>query len=347
MPADPHIKAAVALIAAVTVGWALYVASAVFAPAALALFIIALVWPLQSALQERMPKLLALTISVLVTIVVFLALTTLAGWAFGRVARWLVSDTARFQSFYDQIATWLEGHGMSIATLWTEHFNTAWMIRRVQEVTGRLNTTLSFWLIALVYVILGLLEVDDIRAKIAVMSNRNISEILREGSRATAIKFRKYMIVRTQMSIATGVLVWLFAWAVGLQFAAEWGVIAFVLNYIPFIGPFIATMFPTLFAVATFGTWQAVLLIFLCLNLIQFVVGSYVEPRVSGTVLSMSPTIVLFAVFFWAFMWGIFGAFIGVPITIAILTFCAQSPSTKWMAELLGGPMRTKQADNT
>jgi AI-2 transport protein TqsA len=48
--------------------------------------------------------------------------------------------------------------------------------------------------------------------------------------------------------------------------------------------------------------------------------------------------VVLFSVFFWTFFWGLFGAFIGVPITIALLTFCAQHPSSRWIAELLGGP---------
>ena len=123
------------------------------------------------------------------------------------------------------------------------------------------------------------------------------------------------------MSVVTGLLVWALAWSTGLQFAAEWGIIAFVLNYIPFIGPFIATLFPTLVEMAQFSTWQAVFGIFAGLNLIQFVVGSYIEPRVSGGVFSVSPFVVLFAVFFWTFMWGFFGAFIGVPIVIAILTF--------------------------
>ena len=104
-----------------------------------------------------------------------------------------------------------------------------------------------------------------------------------------ARKFRKYMVVRTQMSLATGLLVAVFAWAAGLQFALEWGVIAFALNYIPFIGPFVATLFPTLLAMAQFATWQAVLGVFACLNIIQFVIGSYVEPRVSGNVLAISP----------------------------------------------------------
>ena len=84
------------------------------------------------------------------------------------------------------------------------------------------------------------------------------------------------------MSLATGVLVGVFAWVAGLQFAVEWGVIAFALNYVPFIGPFVATLFPTLLAMAQFASWQAVLGVFVCLNIIQFVIGSYVEPRVIG-----------------------------------------------------------------
>jgi AI-2 transport protein TqsA len=119
-------------------------------------------------------------------------------------------------------------------------------------------------------------------------------------------------------------------------------VIAFVLNYIPFIGPFIATLFPTLLAMTQFESWLAVFGVFACLNIIQFVVGSYIEPRVAGTMLSISPVMVLFAIFSWTFLWGLFGTFIGVPIAIAILTFCAQHPSSRWVADLLGGPTETK-----
>ena len=71
-------------------------------------------------------------------------------------------------------------------------------------------------------------------------------------------------------------------------------------------------------------------------------VGSYVEPRLSGSVLAISPFVVLFTIFFWTFLWGLFGTFIGVPIVLAILTFCAQHPSSRWMADLLGGPPSRK-----
>jgi AI-2 transport protein TqsA len=140
------------------------------------------------------------------------------------------------------------------------------------------------------------------------------------------------------MSLVTGMLVWALAAALGLELAVEWGVIAFTLNYIPFIGPFIATMFPTLYALAQFESWQAALLVFACLNVIQFVIGSYIEPRVAGKALAMSPFLVLFSVFFWTYLWGFFGAFIGVPIAIALVTFCSLHPSSRWVADLFGAP---------
>jgi AI-2 transport protein TqsA len=336
MAGGSTLKISVGLVAAVVLATAAYQADTVFAPVALALFIIALVWPLQQWLQTRMPALIALAITMTVTVAVVLAFASLVVWGFGRVGQSLVADSSRYQAIYDAAVAWLDGHGVSVAGLWAEHFNVLWMLHWAQHITGRLNTTLSFWLITLVYVILGLMEVDDFHRKLRAFVQPETARRLVEASADTAHKFRKYMEVRTQMSLVTGVLVAAFAWTAGLQFALEWGVIAFALNYIPFIGPFIATLFPTLLAMAQFATWQAALGVFICLNIIQFVIGSYVEPRVSGSVLAISPSVVLFAVFLWTFLWGLFGAFIGVPIAIAALTFCAHFPSTRWIAALLG-----------
>ncbi|MDB5652012.1 MAG: hypothetical protein JWL62_3532 [Hyphomicrobiales bacterium] len=326
------------LIAAIMALAALSVARSVFAPVAFALFIIALVWPLQRSLQAFLPRLLALAISVVVMVGAFLAFGSLIGWAFGRVARWIVSDAERFQQFYEQATQWLEGHGIVAAGMWSETFNVGWMLRTAQTLTARLNSTFSFWLVVLVYVILGLLEVEDFGLKVRTMRNRDTGTLLLRGSASTAAKLRRYMLVRSAMSVITGLLVWAFASVVGLPLAQEWGFIAFSLNYIPFLGPLVATVFPTLFAMTQFGSWQAVVAVFACLNLIQFIVGSYIEPRVSGSALSISPAMVLFSVFFWSYLWGVFGAFIGVPVTIALLTFCAQHPSSLWLAELFGAP---------
>ena len=325
------------LIAVVVICAALNVASGVFAPLALALLIIALLWPVQRTLQAFMPRSLALLFSLVSLIIVFAAFSYMTLWAFGRTARWIINDVSRFQSVYDQLTVWLEGHGIAVAAIWTEHFNTSSAISLIQTISGRLNTTMSFWVVVLVYVFLGLPEVGNFARKMRSMDNPELGRVLLQGSMVTGAKIRRYMLVRTFMSAITGLLFFTMASAVGLPLSKEWGVLAFVLNYIPFLGPLIATLLPTLIAIVEFQYWQSAALFFIALNFIQFAVGSYIEPRVSGNALSISPFLVLFAIFFWAYMWGIFGAFIGVPITIAVLTFCDQHDRTRWLACLLGG----------
>jgi AI-2 transport protein TqsA len=143
--------------------------------------------------------------------------------------------------------------------------------------------------------------------------------------------------VRTIMSLLTGVVVWAFATAMGLELAAEWGAIALVLNYIPFIGPLVATLFPTAFAILQFGEWQVALTVFVVLQVVQSVGGSAIEPWLTGARLSLSPFMVLLAVFLGSLIWGIQGAFIGVPIMIAALCICEEFPASRWVAELLSG----------
>lgn len=336
--ADRLLLVATGTIATITLLTGVHFASSVLEPIACASFIIALTWPMQKWLQARLPRLLALAVVISIIAAVFVVFGSLITWGLGRIARWLATDAERFQSLYAQVATWLEQHGIAVAGLWAEHFNMRWLVRAAQEITGRLNTTISFWLVVIVYVILGLLEVDGAERKLRAMPNQRAARVVLDGAAETAARFRRYAIIRTLMSVATGTLVWVIASFAGLPLAAEWGVIAFALNYIPFIGPFIATVFPTLFALAQFGSWQEALVVFVCLNIAQFVIGSYIEPHVSGSALAISPFLVLFSVFLWTFLWGLFGAFIGVPITIAFLTFCAQHPSSRWLADLLGPP---------
>jgi len=340
MPSDRALRVLIGICTAILVVGALYLSDTIFAPLAFALLTIAILWPVQERLQARLPKLIALALCMLITVTVLGVFGSLIAWGFGRITRYILDDAARFQLLYGTLADWLEGHGIVLAGLWAEHFNVGWLVRLLQLATIRLNGMLTFSLVVLIYVILGLLEVDAVAAKLRGAGAGEFGRVLLRGGAETAIKLRRFMLVRTLMSVMTGILVWGFAVLVGLPLAAEWGVIAFALNYIPFIGPFIATVFPTLFAIAQFESWQMAAIVFACLNLIQFLVGSYLEPRIAGSALSISPFLVLFAVFFWTFVWGIAGAFIGVPIAIAILTLCEQHPASRWIANLLGGPER-------
>jgi predicted PurR-regulated permease PerM len=340
MKHDSVVRIALLLLTSIAVLTALYFSRAIAAPVTFALFTVAIAWPLQSALQKRITKLLAVVVTIFVTIAILAILVFLVVWGFGLVVQWLVNNTDRLQALYSQATEWLEGHGISIATLVADNYNPGWIIGAVREIGGRGYGLVSFFVIAFAFIVLGLLEVDIARQNIERLRSTSLRRSLLVGAEDIADKFQKYMVVRTTMSLLTGVVVWSFALVAGIELATAWGVIAFVLNYIPFLGPLIATVFPTLFVLVQSGSWEVCFIVFAGLNLIQFFIGSYLEPRIAGAALSMSPFIVLLSVFFWSFLWGIAGAFIGLPIMIAILTICEQHESTKWIALLLSGHNR-------
>jgi AI-2 transport protein TqsA len=316
---------------------AMHFASSILAPMTCGLFIVALAWPLYRTLQRRLPSLVALAIVILICTAVVGTLGSAVVWGVARVGRWLVDNVGNFQALYQQKAEWLAQHDVYVGALAIEYFNVPWLLRQFQSITLQLQGFLSFAVITFIFLMLGLLEVDMTSAKFSRMANRTAGRILLGGATDAAARFRRYMLVRTLMSVMTGLAVWGFARVAGLDLAVEWGVIAFAMNYIPFIGPLFATLLPTALAAAQFASIETALMVFAGLNVIQFVIGSYIEPLIAGATLSLSPFLVLFAVFFGSFLWGLPGAFIGVPILIGVASLCAQSPSTAWLSELLAG----------
>jgi predicted PurR-regulated permease PerM len=274
--------------------------------------------------------------TILVACAVVAVMVFAIAWAFGRVAQWVIGNAAQFQALYAAKVAWLEARGVEGAGLLAEQFDSRFLVRVAQGVLAQLQGVVSFVVVTAVFVILGLLEVGQVASQLERMGRPAARRVL-AGLAASASKLRVYMMVRSVASVLTGVLVWAFARYMGLDLAAEWGVIAFVLNYIPFIGPLVATVFPTLVGLLQFGSWQAVVTIFAVLQVIQFLIGSYLEPRLTGNYLAVSPFMVLVAVFLGAFLWGIPGAFIGVPVLIAALTLCEQFEGGRWVADLLSG----------
>jgi predicted PurR-regulated permease PerM len=334
---NPLLRLAATLVIAAIVITALSMAAVVFEPVAFALFAIAITRPMQEALRSRAPKPLALIVTVIVTLVTVVSLTSLVAWGGGQIAHWLTQNFDRLQSLYASSAQWLEQHDIFITTLVTERFNVVWLLRLFQQVAVRLNSLVGFSLLVFVFLALGLLEAETFAKNLrAVGGDVNGARLIAAGV-TIGDKLRRYMLVRTWASLLTGLVVWGFALAIGLELAAAWGVIAFALNFIPFIGPLVATVLPALFALAQTGSWELSVLVLMTLAVAQFLIGSYLEPLFAGKTLAISPFFVLFSVFAWGFIWGLPGTFIGVPIAIACLTICEAYPGSRWIAVLLSG----------
>jgi AI-2 transport protein TqsA len=329
-----QLRVMLGICTAILLAAALNLASSVFAPLAFAIFILAVVWPLQEALDRRMPTGLALFVTLLVTIFVLLGFASMIAWSFSAIADWILNNLQRFQSLYSQFSEWLEGQGIAVATQFTEHFDVAWLARMLQGLAAQLNRFTGFAVLVFIFLMMALLEVHNFERRLSSLGGERTAKLIVAAS-TIGLKFRRYMLVRTLLSLLTGFVIWGFALLTGLEPAVAWGLLAFVLNYIPFLGPFIATLLPGLFALAQLDSWQMIVFVILGLVAIQFLIGNYLEPLVAGATLSVSPLVVVFAVVFWGYLWGIPGAFIGVPIVLATIALCAQFPSSRWVAVLL------------
>jgi len=156
-----------AICTAVLVAAALYFAKSIFAPFAFALFIMAILWPIQSALQNKLPEFVAVFLTLIATVLVVIAFGTMVAWAFSVVAEWVISHAPRFQQLYLEWAHWLEEHDILVIGSLSEHFDAAWIVRMHQTLAGHVNRTVGFALLVFVFMMLALLETGDLQQKLA------------------------------------------------------------------------------------------------------------------------------------------------------------------------------------
>jgi AI-2 transport protein TqsA len=112
-----------ALCTAILVAAALYLGRLIFAPVAFSIFTIEIVWPFQSALQRKVPKLVALLFTILVTLTVLTLLALGIAWGSSQIGHWLLSNLDRFQSIYSSSNKWLEEHGIFVTEMFVDRFD--------------------------------------------------------------------------------------------------------------------------------------------------------------------------------------------------------------------------------
>ncbi len=280
---------------------------------------------------------MALAITVAVTASTILALLSVIVWGGRGVAEWISSNLDHIQYSLVSSTAWLEAHDIFVLAMVSDHFNPATVVRILHVVAMQANLILAFALIVIIYVILGLGETNTITERIAALKHGDAGHHLVEAGRRIGEKFRTYILVRTLASIATGLSVWVFARFVGLELAAACGVLAFSLNYLPYLGSLIVTVLLPLFAFVQFGSVETAVFVLGGVLLIQAVIGSYLEPLFSGAALAISPPLVLFSIVLWTFLWGALGAFLGVPLAIAAITLLDEFPPTRGIADILSG----------
>ena len=200
--------------------------------------------------------------------------------------------------------------------------------------------------LVLIYVLFLMLEQGTFTKKIAA--------IFPESSRRESIMsilshaqedIQTYLWIKTVTSTLTGVVSYFILKWVGVDFAGFWAFTIFLLNFIPTVGSIIATLFPAVLALIQFETVYQFFVVLMAVGAVQIVVGNFLEPKLMGRSLNVSPFVVMLSLTLWGSIWGIAGMFLSVPITVMMLIVFAHFERTRYLAILLSGDGSLKFAE--
>jgi AI-2 transport protein TqsA len=151
---------------------------------------------------------------------------------------------------------------------------------------------------------------------------------------------RRYIVTKFVLSIVTGLLVWWILAKLGLKMAFVFGLLTFLLNFIPSIGSVIATILPLPLAMAQFpGNWAIIISTIAIPGTLQMIIGNVIEPKLMGRSLELHPVSILLSLAFWGLIWGYMGMVLGVPITAIIRIILVRYDTTRSIGNLLGGKL--------
>lgn len=169
----------------------------------------------------------------------------------------------------------------------------------------------------------------------AMVADPTTDLTLQDTLRRIGDQIRRYLAVKTFTSSLVALLSFVVLWSVGVDFAGFWGVLTFILNFIPYIGSFFAVLFPAFLTLLQFKSLTTFLVTTALLLTCQFTVGSILEPRIMGRSLNLSPLVILLSLATWGAMWGVVGMFLGIPLMVALMIVLAQFDRSRPIAILL------------
>lgn len=208
--------------------------------------------------------------------------------------------------------------------------------RLVGGVLGSVLSIVATLIVVFLYVAFLLVEQRSFAAKIQNVSDdpKQVAFIRQIMTNING-KIGTYLALKTLLSAMLGVLTWAIMAFCGMEFAVFWGVLIFLLNYVPYIGSFLSIFLPAVFAIVQFGNMGSVLAVMVPLGIVQFVNGNFLDPYLMGNSLNLSPFVILVSLTVWSALWGISGAFLAVPMTAVMVMIFAEFPGTRPFAVML------------
>ena len=242
------------------------------------------------------------------------------------------------EGIFPRLIAWLEERGveLKISTL-TEKLQPGKAMNFVGDLLGSFQVVLANVFLILLMTVFLLSEASTFPDKLRAIS-RNPDATIAQANEVLG-SLNQYLMMKSAISLLTGVLVVALVTACGVEYALLWGLLAFALNFVPNIGSIIAAVPPILLALVTpeggAGTALAMAIGYLLINV---VIGNVIEPRFMGRGLGLSTLVVFVSLVFWGWVLGPVGMLLSVPLTMTIKIALQNHADTQWIATLLGPP---------
>lgn len=293
--------------------------------------------------KHKVPKVLAMLIIIVGIVIFSTAIFSLVGSSVESFTRNIPQYSNQLQSQLSGLISWLGTHGVTISSdLFQEYFNPSSALTLVANTLSGFGIVLTNGFLILLTVIFILFEASSFPNKLRALSDRPEAS-LRHYRRITQT-VEHYIALKTVVSLGTGTILALWLYILGVDFPLLWGLLAFLLNFVPNIGSFIAAVPPTLLALVQLGPTYS-LLTAAGYVVVNTVIGNMIEPRFMGKGLGLSTLVVFLSLVFWGWVLGPVGMLLSVPLTMTIKIILEVRENTRWIAILLGPeiPTQTKR----
>ena len=305
-------------------------ADTIVIPFLVAVFVSILSLPFLFWMQSRgVPRVVAVVTTIMAATGVLVGAGFLLGGAVSEFATQLPDYREGLGESMRRVVEWLQARGLEVET--TDLLDPAAIVDLAQATMGRLAQVLQETVLVVLITIFILFEAAYFPAKLRAAMGEGV---ITDFGHMTG-EVQRYLVVKTVLSLIVGLSAGIWVAILGLDYPVFWGVLAFLMHYIPNIGAFLASIPVVLLALVQYGPGRA-LLVVAGYAVINTVLGNLVEPPLMGRRFGLSTLVVFLSLIFWGWVWGPVGMFLSVPLTIIIRIMLESSEDWHWLAVLLG-----------
>lgn len=337
---------AVTVVAVLLVAAVLYVAREVFIPFALALLLSFLLAPLVSMLQRiKIPKVPA----VIMVVVFAAALIGSIGWLVSAQVYDLANKLPNYQAtiekklkslqpsgpgIFDRTSRMIQDTGKELTRAAEEsrppeaeeqkpipvevHTPKPSSLQVMQRVLGTVLNPLATAGIVVLFVIFMLVHMEDMRDRLLRLLGMHKLNVTTQALDDAAARVSRYLLMNLVVNVTYGIPVGIALYFIGVPNAVLWGLVATLLRFIPYIGPWIAATFPVALAFAVDPGWSMFITTIALFVTLELISNNLLEPWLYGSSTGLSPMAVIVAAVFWTWLWGPVGLFLSTPLTVCL-----------------------------